>query len=93
CNHRIRNILDVNQYLMKYWQIASGKFNPVNEEKIGKYFQIGRDDKLIEKNIKEQRYKMICLNDVDDSVDFEVEKKFIKRVFDTIFLEKSKFEK
>lgn len=93
CNHRIRNILDVNQYLMKYWQIASGKFNPVNEEKIGKYFQIGRDDKLIEKNIKEQRYKMICLNDVDDSVDFEVEKNFIKRVFDTIFLEKSKFEK
>lgn len=93
CSNRFRSPLDVNQHLFKYWQIAEGRFNPINEEKLGHYYQIGRDDKLFLKDIKKRKYKMICLNDADTSVDFEEEKEFIKKVFDTILWEKSKFEK
>jgi hypothetical protein len=91
-NHKFRNETDVNQFLIKYWQIAQGKFNPYNEEKTGHYYQIGRDDKSISNDIRKQRYKMICLNDADTSVDFEKEKNYIKKTFDLILPEKSEFE-
>ena len=92
CYNRFRSPLDVNQHLMKYWQIAQGKFCPYNEEKTGHYYQIGRDDTRIWNDIKGQKYKMVCLNDADSSVDFEKEKEFIKRTFDLILPEKSEFE-
>ncbi|RHB42483.1 Stealth CR1 domain-containing protein [Dorea formicigenerans] len=90
--NRFRSPLDVNQHLMKYWQIAEGKYNPVNEEKIGHYYQIGRDDEKLIKDINQKKYKMICLNDADMSVDFEREKEFIKNMFEKILPEKSMFE-
>lgn len=93
CANRFRSPLDVNQHLIKYWQIAEGKFNPVNEEKIGHYYQIGRDDKMFAEDVKKNKYKIACLNDADNSVNFEREKQFINDIFNTILGEKSKFEK
>ena len=90
--NRFRSPLDVNQHLMKYWQIAEGKYNPINEEKMGHYYQIGRDDSDFARDLQHKKYKMICLNDADISIDFEKEKIFIKNMFEQILPEKSIFE-
>ena len=45
--------------------------------------------------IEKQKYKMICMNDVDSTrkIDFEKIKNTINKSFDKILSEKSKFEK
>ena len=93
CYNKFRSPLDVNQHLMKYWQIVQGKFNPFDEEKIGQYYDIGRDDDRILKDISRKKYKIICLNDADVTVDFEKEKKYVKLVLDKVLPDKSTFEK
>lgn len=93
CKHRFRNPLDVNQHLIKYWQMAEGNYNPFNEEKLGHYYSIGKDDEMIYNDIKNQKYKMVCLNDAEENIDFEKEKKFINETFSLILPQKSEFEK
>ena len=92
CYNKFRSPLDVNQHLMKYWQIAEGLYNPMNEEKLGHYYEIGRDDKLILKDMKNKKYKIVCLNDANSSINFEEEKKYILDVFDNILPDKSEYE-
>lgn len=93
CKHRFRSPLDVNQHLMKYWQLMQGRYNPISEEKKGHYYSIGKDNKRIYDDIKNQKYKMVCLNDAEEGIDFKKEKEFIKRVFDLLLPTKSEFEK
>lgn len=91
CSHKFRNIGDVNQWLMRYWQLASGKFVPGNLE-MGKFFSIGNDDNKIKEAIVNQKYRMICLSDDDESIDFEAEKIKICGWLGKILPEKSSFE-
>lgn len=90
--NKFRSPLDVNQWLIRYWQFASGKFFPSKRLQC-KFFSIGRDDKEIADAINNRSYKMICLSDDDLKVDFIQEKNFIKGCFDKILPEKSTFEK
>jgi hypothetical protein len=92
CLHRFRQPLDVNQWLMRYWQLASGSFIPV-APKLGRFFSIGRDDIDIEKAIKKRQYKMICLSDDDTNIDYDAQKARINAWFDHILPNKSSFER
>ena len=76
---------------MRYWQFASGKFLPGTIDK-GKFFAIGKDDEKIREAITEQKYKMICLSDDDEHLNFDEEKEKICEWFTEIFPEKSSFE-
>lgn len=94
CIHKFRHLLDYNQWLMKEWQIASGKFYP-RDIGVGKFFQLEESIGLdaICSYIEKQKGKMICINDgymSDES--FEKNKRLIKRAFQKILPEKSKFE-
>ena len=89
--NKFRTALDVNQWLMRYWQFASGKFLPGTIDK-GKFFAIGKDDEKIREAITEQKYKMICLSDDDEHLNFDEEKEKICEWFTEIFPEKSSFE-
>ena len=93
CKHRFRDPQDVNQHLMKYWQMAEGNFYPCNEEKRGHYYSIGKDTQQFKKDVEQSRYKLACLNDVDTEMDFEKEKQRLKDIFETILPEKSAFER
>ena len=66
CLHKFRETTDVNQWLMKEWQIASGNFE-VRSYKFGKSFYIDRDgfDAAVyaSKYIGNQNGKMISVND------------------------------
>ena len=90
--HRFRDDSDVNQYLMTYWQIASGNFAP-GDPKIGKMYDVGTQIDTITDAIINQRRKLICVNDSEKIDDFtDLQQKLIK-AFDHILGEKSSFEK
>lgn len=91
---RFRNIMNVNQYLMRYWRLCSGDFYPYNIWKDSEFLSI-RNDNLdyICNVIRHQHKKVICLNDSDMDVDFEMAKNKLIDAFETILPEKSSFEK
>ena len=61
--HKFRNNkLDVNQWLMRDWQLASGNF-ALRSVYCGKYYEIN-DCNFDCKEINCTRAKMVCLNDV-----------------------------
>lgn len=98
CMHKFRETSDVNQWLFKEWQIASGKFFP-RSNKFGISYYIDRDgisslkSKII-KSIRNKKYNIIAINDGPMS-----EEEYnslildLKESFQKIFPEKSSFEK
>lgn len=90
CMHRFRNDSDVNQYIFRYWRLASGEFIP--HKNLGKYINMGNDNSHIYSAIRNQKYKLFCINDTENKADFESEKAKMKSAFDAIFPEKSEFE-
>lgn len=90
CSHRFRNQNDVNQWLIRYWQLVNKKFAP-RTTKIGKYFELSDDNSHIIETITKQSTKLICINEGDVS-DFEKQKTLLKRAFETVFPSKSTFE-
>ena len=92
CEHKFRSKEDVNQYLIKDWQISSGKFYP-RKYKIGRLFKVSDNIRDITTTIQNQKYKMICINDDEiDESNFKIYKKEIIDAFEKILPEKSKFE-
>ena len=97
CKHRFRSSTDVNQWLFREWQIASGNFE-IRNHKFGRTFYIDRDGldlvNEIIKSIKNQTNKIIAINDGDMSnKEFEMITNNIKEAFECILQEKSSFEK
>lgn len=92
CMHKFRNKNDVNQYLLKDWQIASGKFYP-RSTNFGRYYNITNKNDDIIKDIKYGKHKLICINDTEEIDDFESQKKFINTAFEERLSEKCSFEK
>ena len=91
CKHRFRDNADVNQYLFRFWQLASGKFAPNTLH--GKYFKISANNKKIIHYIKSRKGRMICINDDEFAGDFETIKKEINNTLLELFPEKSMFER
>ena len=95
CKHKFRNKTDENQWLMRYWQLAKGDFEPIGRHVKGKVYEIYNgveQNQDLFKSIENQLIPMICIND-NENVDFEPMKERIKQAFDKILPEKSSFEK
>lgn len=92
--HRFRAWGDVAPWLIRYWQLASGKFAPQSYHKDGKYYNITEAsiDKMV-RCIKNQAKSMVCLNEDSETIDFEVAKRKIQEAFEQILPQKSLFEK
>lgn len=88
---KFRNKENVNQWLMRYWQLAAGKFEPrsIND---GKNFMLGDDNQGAINAIINQKYKLICLNDTVNITNFEQVKDEITDAFNNILSIKSSFE-
>lgn len=91
--HKFRTRRDVNQWLIRDWQLASGKFAPISPER-GRYYALKNDNSKIIRDIVNRRCKVICINDngVEEIVDFEKSKREIIQALDTVFPDKSSFE-
>lgn len=91
CLHKFREMTDVNQWLFKEWQIASGNFYP-RSTKVGRNIPAYNIDAAVDCIIN-QKAKMMCLNDTDMSQgEFVNCVKLINKAFDSILVEKSSFE-
>lgn len=92
--NRFRNYGDVAFWLIRYWQLASNQFTPVNPYKDGAYYLMDDSNmNEIADCISHQKKKMICLNDSEDIKHFEACKEAIQKAFEEILPEKSKFER
>ena len=91
CRTRFRSPGDVNQYVMKYWQYMEGKYEP-QSPKLGKFFTIGLHDRQIHDVLRNQKCKILCINDTENIGDFRQQKRNIKDSFESILPEKSAFE-
>lgn len=94
--HKFRDIRDVSQYVFRYWQIVSGNFTPVKAKVLGREFVIEDKTDTICCAIRNQSYNLICLNDeglLSSDNTFEKAKIQIQQAFESVFPDKSSFEK
>ena len=91
-SHRFRCADDVNQWVMLWWQIASGNFSPFMTDNVVSGVDDGTVDGLCD-IITNASHDMICLNDPEGDIDFEALAAKVKNAFEMILSEKSSFEK
>lgn len=91
CRHKVRNNEDVNQWLLRYWQFATGKFTPGNPNR-GLFLVLGKDDALIRSALIDPNAPMICISDDFPDIDVEKEQTFLTNSFERLLSEKSSFE-
>src|SRR5699024_1906972 len=89
---KFRNKNDVNQWIMRYWQLASGNFIPRNIN-FGKSYMLEDYNEKALIAIRSQKYKMICLNDTDEIKNPLDVKDSIIDAFNQILPNKSLYEK
>ena len=88
--HRFRDNNDVNQYIFRFWQLASGNFYPYTLH--GRYFKISNNNKRIISYIRKKKGRMICINDDEFNGDFEKINNEINSELERLFPHKSSFE-
>lgn len=92
CTHRFRTKEDVNQYLMRYWQLASGTFIP-RKKKVGACYTVGNDNAAIEAALRGHKYKLLCINDNSTMDDIAAQMTWLCGVFEDTLGKKCAFEK
>lgn len=91
--NKFRQVKDVNQYLMRYWQLMTGRFEPTLYRKNGwVFYSPEKDSEAIETFIREQTRSIICINDSVDIDNFEEVKQRIDLAFSSIMPKRSSFE-
>ena len=92
CKHRFREMTDVNQWVFKEWQLASGNFYP-RSLKVGKSIPAYNIDAAC-RCIREQQADMLCLNDTEMSnEEFKRCVSLVNSAFESILPGKSSFER
>lgn len=88
-SHRFRDYgNDVNQWLMRYWQLCTGQFVPVSPKRGVCFTDMCPEAAEV---IRTQSRDMICINDSND-VDFEQNRALLHDAFESILPQKSVFE-
>lgn len=91
CEKRFRSHTDITQFLIRYWQICEGDFNP--RKTLGKSFVVDIGNyKNIAAEIRQQKYQMVSLNENCTTEEFAVIKEEINEVLNILFPDKSSFE-
>ena len=92
CQHKVRTITDVNQYLFKQWQIVNQNFYPMKKN-FGYFYNVDNNISKVIKDIGKKKYKVVCINDNEYVENFENAKDIINSFLENVFPEKSKFER
>lgn len=88
--NRFRTLSDINHWVLKYWQIESGKFYPQSIS-FGKKYTLNEYSKVIEE-ITNRNKKIICINDDYNVQNYEEKMDGLVNTFEKKYPEKSKFE-
>ncbi|WP_156018795.1 stealth family protein [Streptococcus ruminantium] len=90
--NKFRTKSDINHWLMRYWQLASGQFAPRSVH-FGNYYSIFDELNKIISELRKPKYHLICLNDGEEISDFEVSKRKLTSTFETVYPTSSTFER
>lgn len=99
CMNRFRSPLDLNHWMMRYYNLAHGNFEPFNVDKMGKYYDFYKmEDSLAEicDAIKTKQRPVLVINDTLDTSDesvFESYKTKVQEAFEVILPDKCSFER
>ena len=91
--HRFRSDNDYTPELFKTWQICKSNFIPYNTYQDTKMFSLVIKSKQAIKALREQSYKLVCLNDNVHIRNYDKVMSEINDAFESILPEKSSFEK
>ena len=91
CRDRFRTSDNVNQWVVLWWQVASGQFAPAVIDNIVEVITSDSIDRLCH-IIEGQTHDFICLNDPDEIIEFNALAKKIADSFKKVFPEKSSYE-
>lgn len=91
CRDRFRASDNVNQWVVLWWQVASGQFSPIVIDNLVESITYNSIEKLC-MTIEKQNHAYICLNDPEEMIDFEQLSEKLKKSFEKILPEKSRFE-
>lgn len=92
CRGHFRSAADINQYLIRYWQLCQGQFHP--RRTLGKMCLVNMDNyQEYADGIRHQKWQSVSLNEDCTANEFEIIKKEINGALAELFPEKSSFEK
>ncbi|WP_262249600.1 Stealth CR1 domain-containing protein [Parapedobacter soli] len=92
-SHRFRSPEDYTQELFRTWQICRSNFNPYNTYQDTKMFPlVFRAPKAI-KAIREQSYKLVCVNDSEHIINYDKTMQGVDDAFASILGKPSSFER
>ena len=93
CRRPFRTMADVSQLAARSVQLALGRFEP--SLPLGMAFFPDRETGVgpAAEAIREQRFRMVCVNDEETGLDLESEKKRLIEAFEAILPEKCPFER
>ena len=87
---RYRSNQDVVQALMKYWQLADGRFAPIRKR--GTFVPLDRLDSAALARLARRRPRFVCFNDSADVADFEATRRLLGDFLEKSFPQRSAFE-
>ena len=90
CNHKFRSELDINHWLVRYWQILTGNFVPRFDSETE--YILMNNQKLLMKSLRNHKKKMLCINDVSELKNYEYYVTQTISLLEKKFPNKSKFE-
>lgn len=91
CSNKVRTFNDVSDWLIRYWQMCSGKFVQ-GKVSAGKFFTLNDIKELKQELTKDSKYKQICINDSDKQDHYEENIELLNEYLEKKFPDKSKFE-
>lgn len=91
CRNRFRTCDDVNQWVVLWWQVASGQFSPAVVDNLVESITPDSIDQLCN-TIEQQQHRFICLNDPEQFIEFEKLAERLTASFARLLTKKSGFE-
>lgn len=90
--HTFRSETDLTPELFRTWQICKSDFEPYNTYKDTKMFPLMVKPKQAVEAIREQKYKLVCINDSVHIRNYEQVMQNLEAAFQSILPDKSSFE-
>ncbi|CAM3563454.1 stealth family protein [Erysipelothrix urinaevulpis] len=92
CLNKFRSASDVNQYVFRNEQFVTGQFEPTNLNKLGKFYNMPHLKEQLRIDLKNNKYKMYCVNDSAEIEDFDPLKDEVNSYLNEVLPDKSSFE-
>lgn len=93
CSNKFRNVLDINQWGVHWYQMVKGNFTPVSHKTNTSYFSLQENNQALYDYMFDPKSTIVCINDTTKDIDFDKATKELIEKFEIKLPKKSSFEK